>query len=182
MDYVKVLSRIGIALSNPACAAYSNLCFKPKQIQCIELILKGHDVVAVLPTGYGKSLIFQLLPWILPPKSEGENNIVLVVCPLSSIIKDQISLLNERGIRAAYLSNFTDDDDTAVDQCLFSDDDKKSSTKNVSDVIKEAKIDFLFGHPESFLSNQGRSLLKSPPYQRKVVACAIDEVHCVNIW
>lgn len=181
MEYLKIFKSLGSALSNPACETYSNLCFKPQQIQCIEYILKGYDVVAVLPTGYGKSLIFQLLPWVLPPKN-GEKNLVLVVCPLSSIIKDQISMLNERGIRAASLPNIFE---KKTDDCssLFPNDETASSSEmHISKEIKEAEIDILFGHPESFLSDSGRLLLKSVPYQRKVVACAVDEAHCVNMW
>ena len=106
MDHIEVFRCIGRALNDPSCSSYSNFCFKPKQIQCFDLLLKGHDVVAVLPTGYGKSLIFHLLPWILPYKNEGLKNTVLVVCPLSSIMKDQISVLNERGIIAALLPNW----------------------------------------------------------------------------
>ena len=87
MECIQVFKQIGFALSDPVCDTYSNFCFKPKQVQCFEYLLKGHDVVAILPTGYGKSLVFHLLPWIIPVKSKGEKNIVLVVCPLSSIIR-----------------------------------------------------------------------------------------------
>ena len=73
MEHIQVIKRIGYALSNPICEAYSNFCFKPKQIQCFEYMLKGHDVVAILPTGYGKSLLFDLLPWVLPVKTKGEK-------------------------------------------------------------------------------------------------------------
>ena len=59
-------------------------------------------VVAVLPTGYGKSLIFQILPFFLPPKCS--RNIVIVVCPLTSIIEDQVKTLRERGVAAEILA------------------------------------------------------------------------------
>ncbi|XP_057299493.1 uncharacterized protein LOC130630113 [Hydractinia symbiolongicarpus] len=76
-------------------------CLKPKQVQCFEALLKGRDVVAVLPTGYGKSLIFQILPDVMPQKST--RNIVIVVCPLSSIIEDKVQFLNSVGISAMSL-------------------------------------------------------------------------------
>ncbi|XP_066935524.1 probable ATP-dependent DNA helicase RecS [Clytia hemisphaerica] len=92
-----VFKKLGSVLSSQAeCSSFANFCFKAKQIQCFEYILGGHDVIAVLPTGYGKSLIFHLLPWILPQKQPNQSNIVLVVCPLSSIIRDQVSLLSEK--------------------------------------------------------------------------------------
>ena len=64
-------------------------CFKPKQIQCWEHLLNGIDVIGVLPTGYGKSITFQLLSDLLPAKFDDKNNIVIVVCPLNSIMEDR---------------------------------------------------------------------------------------------
>ena len=69
--------------------------------------LNGNDVIAVLPTGFGKSLLFQLLPNFLPVKAD--NNIVFVVCPLNSIIEDQLKVLEERGITADVLRLTSDD-------------------------------------------------------------------------
>ena len=71
--------------------------FKLKQLECLSELLIGHDVIGVLPTGFGKSLIYQLLPMILPTKNK--RNIILVVAPLSSIIIDQETILEKRGIR-----------------------------------------------------------------------------------
>ena len=73
-------------------------CLKPLQVKFFEHALKGLDVIAVLPTDFGKSLLFQLLPDFLPVK--GEKNIVLLVCPLNSIIEDQLKVLEGRGISA----------------------------------------------------------------------------------
>ena len=182
-QYIQVFKCLGAALENSSCATFSNLCFKPKQIQCFELLLKGHDVVAVLPTGYGKSLIFHLLPWVLPIKTIGESNLVLVVCPLSSIMNDQISVLKQQGIRAASLPNLFNGKDDDVSSLFPSSRPKSDDLEvNFSKAILEADIDILFGHPESFLSVHGRELLKSPIYKKKVVACAVDEAHCINIW
>ena len=64
-------------------------------------MLKGLDVIAVLPTGFGKSLLFQLLPDFLPVK--GNKNIVLIVCPLNCIIEDQLKVLSNRGVSADVL-------------------------------------------------------------------------------
>ena len=181
MEQIRIIERLGYSLANPSCEAYTNLCFKPKQIQCFEYLLEGHDVIAILPTGYGKSLMFHLLPWVLPVKTRGENNIVLVVCPLSSIIKDQISVLNERGIRAESLPNIIDEKKRTVDSDLFPCDQSRPDIQICTKIL-QAEIDILFGHPESFLSSQGRELLQSPLYQRRVVACVVDEAHCVSTW
>ena len=71
-----LLSRLGVALN---CRKFPPFCLKPLQVKFFEYVLKGQDVIAVLPTGFGKSLLFQLLPDFLPVK--GDKNIVLVVCP-----------------------------------------------------------------------------------------------------
>ena len=93
-----LLNRLGVALSR---RKFPPFCLKPLQVKFFEHALKGLDEIAVLPTGFGKSLLFQLLPDFLPVK--GEKNIVLVVCPLNSIIEDQLKVLEERGISADVL-------------------------------------------------------------------------------
>ena len=98
MEYLQVFRRLNLALSN---CDFPSFYFKPKQIECFEYLLEGSDVIAVLPTGFGKSILFQLLPDFLPVKSE--SNIVIVACPLNSIIENQVFVLNERGIPADIL-------------------------------------------------------------------------------
>jgi superfamily II DNA or RNA helicase len=99
MAYQKIshlFERIQFSLDN------NNISFSPKikQIQCFEHLLNGEDVIAVLPTGFGKSILFQLLHDIIPPRSKNENNknIVIVVCPLNSIIEDQLKYLQKNCI------------------------------------------------------------------------------------
>src|ERR671931_2574480 len=72
--------------------------FRPGQADLIEAVLDGRDVLAVLPTGSGKSLCFQLPAVLLPGTT-------LVVSPLISLMKDQVDELNRRGIRAAALNS-----------------------------------------------------------------------------
>ena len=60
-----------------ACNNFPSFCLKPKQVQCFDFLLRGFDVITVLPTGFGKSLLFQLLPDFMPVK--GSQTIVLVV-------------------------------------------------------------------------------------------------------
>ena len=109
---------------------------------------------------------------------------MLVICPLSSIIKDQISVLNERGISAESLPNTIDAKYGKLDSDdLFPAVDSTSDSNiKISKKILEAEIDILFGHPESFLSSHGREFLKSSQYQKRVDVCAVDEAHCVSIW
>ena len=81
---------------------FRNFIFKPLQIRCLEAVLYG-DVVAMLPTGYGKSLIYQMFPAYLDIRTE--RNIVIIVCPLNSIIEDQVNVLQKWGITARGVPN-----------------------------------------------------------------------------
>jgi ATP-dependent DNA helicase RecQ len=89
---------------------YSKVVLKPKQVICLEKLYLNSDVLAVLPTGFGKSLIFHLLPALLYAKkngiSKGPTNIlsiVVVVSPLNALIMNQISKLDASGVRASAL-------------------------------------------------------------------------------
>ena len=178
-EHVKVFKALGEALSQVSIG--NNICFKPKQIQCFELLMKGHGVVSILPTGYGKSLIFQLLPWVLPQKTIGKANIVIVVCPLTSIIADQITVLKKCGIKAVTLPNSWNEDFDQIFPALFPDSNEKEQSKPDFEPSNPT-FALLFAHPEALLSEKCRQLLKSKPFQERVVACAIDEVHCVEMW
>ena len=84
---------------------YSNVNLKVKQVICLEAIYHGRDVVAVLPTGYGKSVIFHLLPSLFLEKINYERGaaahpVVIVVSPLNALIKDQIRRLQEGNVNA----------------------------------------------------------------------------------
>ena len=68
---LSVLSRLGSAFNR---YNFPSFCLKPLQSKCFEYLQKGKYIVAVLPTGFGKSLLFQLLPDFLPVKAD--NNIV----------------------------------------------------------------------------------------------------------
>ncbi|XP_057292520.1 uncharacterized protein LOC130621225 [Hydractinia symbiolongicarpus] len=99
-DVVRVFKRL-----NNVFEKYEKLpsfILKPKQVQCFEYLGEGHHVIAVLPTGFGKSLIYQLLPDFVPERKAG--NIVLVVSPLTSIIiQDQLVNLTKVGIECGFL-------------------------------------------------------------------------------
>ena len=60
--------------------------------------LKKQDCLCVLPTGFGKSLIFQLVPFVMDRLEKVSHSCVLVVSPLNAIISDQIEKLKERGV------------------------------------------------------------------------------------
>ena len=66
---------------------FPTIYFKPKQIQVFKIILNHFDIIEVLPTSYGKSCLFQLLPGLL--QQSNEQGIVIILLPLNSIIIDQ---------------------------------------------------------------------------------------------
>ncbi len=86
---------IKIALAKRNCkTGHAITTLKPKQIDAVENLLDGYDVVAVLPTGYGKSLIFELLPEVYHAYETAMGRTpkpchILVVSPLNSIINEQ---------------------------------------------------------------------------------------------
>ena len=86
LSAISVLSRLGSAFNR---CNFPSFCLKPLQVKYFECLLKGQDIIAVLPIGFGKSLLFQLLPDFLPVKAD--KNIVIVVRPLNSIIEDQLN-------------------------------------------------------------------------------------------
>lgn len=78
---------------------------KEKQIEILKALYTGKDCVGILPTGYGKSLIFQLLPYFLQRKfGSSEPKLVLTVCPLSSLMEDQCMALRKKGLRVCMLN------------------------------------------------------------------------------
>ena len=72
--------------------------FRPGQEEIIDQILAGRDVLAVMPTGAGKSLCYQVPALMLP-------GITVVVSPLISLMMDQVKALNEAGVHAAYINS-----------------------------------------------------------------------------
>ena len=155
-----------------------NIFPKVKQYVVFDHLLNGKDVMAVLPTGFGKSLLFQLLPDIIPIKSK--NNIVVVVSPLNSIIEDQLNVLCKIGISGTQLQLEKEEEIPK----LFDDDITTFTNEKLpvpTDIVN-GKFNILFSHPESLLSEEGRILLLSKVYQQNVVAFVIDEVHCVEKW
>ena len=179
-DNLSVISHLGLALNQ---CNFPSFCLKPLQVKCFEYLLNGYDIIGVLPTGFGKSLLFQLLPNFLPVKED--KNVVIVVCPLNSIIEDQLKVLGERGITADVLQLVSDDREGI--ESLFNPEDNDESAdvsklKSPSKKLLSGDVQIIFAHPESLLSKEGRELMKGKVFQRNVAACVVDEAHCVEIW
>ncbi|XP_068757766.1 ATP-dependent DNA helicase RecQ-like [Montipora capricornis] len=152
---------------------YSNVNLKVKQVICLE-------ASAVLPTGYGKSVIFHLLPSLFFDKINYERGaaahpVVIVVSPLNALIKDQIRRLQEGDVKAAILNvkKKTNSEDLEF---------KALSDANLSQ-LRDAKYEVIFTHPEAFITcKQGIELFQTAKYQRNVHAIVIYEAHCILEW
>ena len=98
------------------------------------------------------------------------NPVVVIVCPLNLLISDQIRRSTEGKVKATVLN---------MKRSKNSDDFELESTQTTSLLLKEAKYDIVFTHPEAVLSCQkGIELFQSAPYQRCVQALVVDEAHC----
>ncbi len=174
--YRYVLKRIHHVMNN---ATFPSFNLKAKQVSCLESLLLKQDVIAVFPTGYGKSFIFHALPDLFPQKMTGFENIVIVVCPLNSIVKDQIDVLMSRGISADVLR--ISENVGTHSLTLFNSVNVETECQ-IPDKILNGEYKILFCHPEAILSKEGRQLMKSNEYQKRVAAWVIDEAHCIKIW
>ena len=129
-------------------------------------VVRRQDVFAILPTGHGKSIIFQLLPDVCKELSlrgyaYPRHAIVLVVCPLKSLVESHIRELEKRGLSATSLSGDNIDENG----------------------ILGGAYSFVFGSPESFLQNKKwRSMIQSEVYQKNTFAIVTDEAHVVPKW
>ena len=143
---------------------FPNINLKEEQEICIRsLIVDRVDVLAVLPTGYGKSIIYQILPKVISKLrynqiGERKTGTVLVVSPLEQIRKQQVERLNARGIKSASLEDVHVCDDTIL-----------------------GEYEILFGSAEQWLSDKWLKNLKGG-YLNKSEVLVVDEVHTIQTW
>lgn len=129
--------------------------FRPGQQQVIEQLMAGHSVLAVFPTGGGKSLCYQL-PALL---FEG---ITLVVSPLIALMKDQVDYLQSLGIAAARF-------DSSLD---------KEQIKQFYNDLHQGRIDILYVAPERLSNEKFIQAIR----HLSIALLAIDEAHCISDW
>lgn len=129
--------------------------FRPLQAEIIQSIYDGKDVLALMPTGGGKSICYQIPAITIP-------GCCVVVSPLISLMKDQVEGLRGNGIEAAYLNSSLD----------------PSERRSVEEAFFNSEIDLLYVSPEKLLSDGFLPLLKNA----NVNLFAIDEAHCISAW
>jgi ATP-dependent DNA helicase RecQ len=134
--------------------------FREKQVEVIQRTLHQKSTIALLPTGAGKSLTYQM-PAILQP------GITIVVDPLKSLMKDQVEGLRDLGIGASAFINSTL---------------SQSERKTVTESMKNLQYRFTFISPERFMIQEFRNYLLEMNCQKPFAMCVIDEAHCVSEW
>ncbi len=128
--------------------------FRPGQREVIEAVLAGRDCIALMPTGAGKSLTYQVPARLLP-------GTVLVVSPLISLMKDQVDALRSFGFRAAQ-----------IDSTL-----PPEERRSRIEALRNGELEIVFLAPEA-LDGSLRSVVSRSPISLLVV----DEAHCISQW
>ena len=145
------------------CSKFKISRLNPYQLTVVKEFVRGKsDIFVNLPTGHGKSLIYQALPSIFDSLAASPGHVVAVVSPLVNLMKDQVRFLRSIGISSVSLSDLEEGEDEKVEKAAYS---------------------VVFGTPESFLRNERwREVLSSPVYLEKLCCVAVDEAHVIKQW
>ncbi len=129
--------------------------FKPGQEEIIRAILAGEDVLAIMPTGAGKSVCYQVPAMILP-------GITLVISPLISLMQDQVKALNDAGIRAGYINSSL----------------TNAQISMVYSRALEGAYKILYVAPERLETLEFGEFAAQMP----IAMVTVDEAHCISQW
>jgi ATP-dependent DNA helicase RecQ len=143
------------ALENTLRTSFGHASFRQGQREIVESVLSGRPTMAVLPTGSGKSLCYQLPALLL-------DGLTLVVSPLIALMKDQVDALTARGIPAACVSS----------------GQSPEAFRLAMDRFRSGALKLLYVAPERFANARFCETLSAA----KVSLFAIDEAHCVSEW
>eukprot|EP00095_Tigriopus_kingsejongensis_P001261 maker-scaffold374_size191929-snap-gene-0.37 protein:Tk01261 transcript:maker-scaffold374_size191929-snap-gene-0.37-mRNA-1 annotation:"1-like protein" len=136
--------------------------YRPHQLECMNALLSGHDVMLIMPTGGGKSLAYQLPALVAP-------GLTLVVSPLLALMEDQVMSLQRRGIPAEMLCG--DTPRAEVTRIMNAMTDPKSTMK------------LLYVTPEKLAKSKRFMTKLQTAYKKGLFShLAIDEVHCCSQW
>jgi ATP-dependent DNA helicase RecQ len=129
--------------------------FRLHQAGIVEALIDGEDVLALMPTGGGKSLCYQIPSLV-------RHGTGVVVSPLIALMQDQVDALRELGVKAAFLNSSLQADEQRL----------------VERRLQAGDLDLLYIAPERLLTERALSLLRDAD----IALFAIDEAHCVSQW
>ena len=129
--------------------------FREGQEMLVDALLSGQDVLGIMPTGAGKSLCYQIPALLLP-------GITLVVSPLISLMKDQVSTLNQAGIHAAFLNSSL----------------SAAQYRKALGFAMEGRYKIIYVAPERLLTPEFLYAVQS----MEISMISVDEAHCISQW
>ncbi|WP_298570665.1 DNA helicase RecQ [uncultured Aliiroseovarius sp.] len=129
--------------------------FRPGQAEIVEAVTRGENTLAIMPTGGGKSLCFQLPALI-------RDGVTVVISPLIALMRDQVRALQAAGVTAGALTSGNTQDETDA----------------VFDALSRGDLKLLYMAPERLASGGTLNLLRNAG----VTMIAVDEAHCVSQW
>jgi RecQ family ATP-dependent DNA helicase len=130
---------------------------KDKQVEVINELLLGNDVIGLLPTGYGKSMCY-LIPPLVTKKA------IIIISPLISLMDDQKDKLIKMNIPVSALHG-----------------NNKNKDKEIFEII-DGKIKIIYMSPEYLIKGDGIELMDSLVQNKLIGFLAIDEAHCISVW
>ena len=156
--------------------------FKDKQLEAIKCFCAGQDVFVSLPTGYGKSLIYAVLPLIFD-RIKGKcligfinytiyikliigvkGSIAVCISPLTALMVEQVAKFNKLGITAEFVG-------------------EAQSDASAQKKVLNAEVQIVLISPENVILNPVyRNMFLSHVYKHRMIALVVDEAHCVRSW
>ena len=129
--------------------------FRPGQEEIVDAVVSGQNVLAIMPTGGGKSLCYQLPALV-------RDGITVVISPLIALMRDQVRALREAGVEAGALTSGNTEEET----------------EEVWNAIEAGHLKLLYIAPERLASGAALGMLR----RIGVSLIAVDEAHCVSQW
>ena len=129
--------------------------FRPAQLPVVRSLLAGRDTVAIMPTGAGKSICFQVPALLFP-------SVTLVISPLISLMKDQVDALRDAGVRATYINSSL----------------SSAAARERYAGLAAGAYDLIYVAPERLDADGFRSLVSG----LAISMVAVDEAHCLSEW